>query len=229
MHKTIKTPKNFDFYMDKNKEVRPDYILKVILALILATLLFISVFFFGYMVSYYKSQATIQSQESLRYSLLGFEVEREILGNSCADFDPHRFTSEIDNMGRVISLLEQRLGKANTAVLDQKRTYALLEARHLLYVQDHNLRCNQSVPTILFFYSNNQEDKDGSTKMGYMLSSLKNRNPEVLIYSFDSNLDSSLTLLLKQKYNVTSPNTLVINGKTFSTGLNNVEDILFNL
>jgi hypothetical protein len=216
---------------NRDSEIRPNYLGKVILAFALATIVFVSIFFLGYMISSSKYQAIIQSQESLRYNLLSFEVEKEIMGDSCENFDPYRFTDEMDNMGRVISLLEERLGKSNEQVLNQKKTYSLLEARHFTYIRDYNLRCNNSLPVILFFYSNKEEYKDQSDKLGYILSSLKSKKPDVMIYSFDYDLDSSLISLLKDKYKISSPNRLVINDRSYINVFSNIDELLrvFNL
>lgn len=209
-----------------NNDVRPNYLGKVILAFILASIVFVLIFILGYTISYNKYQAVAQSQESLRYTLLSFDIEREIIGDSCENFNVYRFTEELDNMGRVISILETRLGKNNPQVLNQKKTYVLLEARHLLYVSDYNKNCNNSFPVVLFFYSNNEGDKDRADRLGYMLSSLKGKNSNVLIYSFDFNLDSSLVVLLKDKYNITASNQLVINDKTYHESFTNVDELV---
>jgi hypothetical protein len=211
------------------RDIRPKYFLKIALALILATLVFVSMFVFGYIISYNKYRAVLESQESLRYSLLSFEIEREILGDSCSNFDPYRFSAEMDNMGRIISLLEEKLGKGDSQVLEQKKTYALLEARHYLYIKDHNNKCNDSLPIILFFYSNKDDYKDQADKMGYMLSALKTKKENLMIYSFDYDLDSSLIYILKDKYKIDSPNKLVINERTLLNVFSNVEEILPHL
>jgi hypothetical protein len=208
-----------------DKEVRPNYTGKIIASLILATLVFIMIFFLGYKISYDKYQSVMQQQESLRYGLLSFEVEKEIMGDSCDSFDPYRFSKEMEDMGRIISLLEERLGKNNVQVLEQKKVYSLLEARHFLYLQEFNNKCNTNLDIVLFFYSNKEEDKDRSDKLGFMLSSLKGRNSNLMVYSFDYYLDSSLISLMKNKYKVDAPNRLVINGKALMNSFNSAEEI----
>lgn len=215
----VKTNKNRD------ELKRPPYGKNLVISLILATIVFVGIFYVGYGVSYVKYQNILQSQERIRYDLLSFDVEKSFIGEDCSAFNPYLFSEEMDNMGKVIGILEDRLGKLNSDVLNQKKTYALLEARHFLYIKEHNLKCNNSIPVIFLFYSNYGAYKEEAERLGFMLSTIKQSSSEVLIYSFDYDLDSSLINLLKEKYNVVKPNTLVINEKTFLNVFEDVEDI----
>jgi hypothetical protein len=204
---------------------RPPYLKKFVTAFILGTIIFISVFLFGYSVSYYKLQDTVTAQEDLRYQLLSLQVEEELLGNSCSDFNPLRFLDERIRLGSIISVLEERLGKTNPSVLEQKKTYSIIEAKHFIYVKNHNENCENKVPVILFFYSNKESDKEEGSRLGYMITTLNNKRPDIMVYSFDFNLDSSLIKLLKEKYKINAPNMLVINEKTPLNVFDSMEDI----
>ena len=207
------------------KDTRPPYFGKLILAFILGTLIFCSVFLLGYTISYYKMQATALVQEDLRYQLLSMTVSEELLNDSCKSFDPLRFSDERTRVGAIISLLEERLGKTNIQVLEQKKTYSILEATNFLYIKKHNDKCNNPVPIILFFYSNKEPYKTEAGRMGYMLTTLSNQMPNLMVYSFDYDLDSDLISLLKENYNVTSPNNLVINEVTFTDNFKDIDAI----
>jgi hypothetical protein len=209
-----------------NNQIRPAYLGKVFLAFVMATIVFLGIFALGYNFSYNKYRTVVQAQETMRYNLLSFEVEKELLGDSCENFDAHRFTQEMENMGDTLILLEERLGKTDSQVLEQKKTYSLLEARHLLYVMEHNTKCSDRIPIILFFYSNLGKYKDDADKLGYILSAVKSKKPGVMVYSFDYDLNSNLILLLKEKYNIDSPNRLVINGKTLLNVFDNIDQVL---
>lgn len=204
---------------------RPPYLGKLIIAFILGTIIFALVFLFGYTVSYYKLQDTVKSQEDLRYSLLSMQIEQELLGDSCENFDAKRFSGERDRLGSILTVLEERLGKTNAQVIEQKKTYSIIEAQHLLYIQNHNRKCADKVPVILFFYSNKEPYKDEGGRLGYMLTTLNNELPEIMVYSFDYDLDSNLIDLLKEKYKINEPNRLVINEKTPINVFEDIEEI----
>jgi len=200
---------------EKDGFVRPKYGKKLTLAFFFGTLVFILIFLLAYSISLYKTQDIYRSQEALRYELLSFQVEQELIGNSCENFDPTRFSTEMRKLGNVLDILERRLGKDDPGVLEQKKTYSVLEVRHFLYLRQHNEKCkNSTMPTILFFYSNSPEYSDEGQKLGYMLTYLWEKNQNITVYSFDYELDSELIRLLKEKYNVNRPNVLVIREQT---------------
>jgi hypothetical protein len=200
--------------MKENRDIRPKYGKKLALAFVLGTAIFLLTFLLGYLVSSYNLQKILQAQEDLRYELLGFQVQQELLEDNCTSFDAGRFSAEMRRLGGALDILEKRLGTDDPAVLEQKKTYSLLEVRHYLYVKEHNDQCaNNQIPTILFFYSNSPEYKDEGQKLGYMLTYLWKDDPNILVYSFDYNLDSDIIQILKEKYGVSRPNILVIDEK----------------
>ena len=211
--------------MQKSEGNRPPYFGKLVLAFIIATIIFVGVFLLANTIAYNKYQEVLNTQESLRYDLLGFEIEDELIGKSCENFNPYWFSDRVGDMQAVIEILEQRLGKTDIRVSEQKKIYSLLEVKHFLYIKDHNLNCDDDFPTILFFYSNQGSFGDEADKIGRILTSLKKKDPDVMIYSFDYDLDASIVLLLKQKYNISSPNSLVVDEGIPKQGLDNIDDL----
>jgi len=200
-------------------------LLMVLLAFLIASLLFVSGFLIGYAVSYYKLQDVYQKQNEIRYKLLGLELENKFI-ESCDEFVLHSVSSELDKMGSIMSILEERFGKNDEKVIEQKKGYSLIEIRHFLNIKEYRENCKKNITTILFFYSNDKEYIDEAEKMGYILGNLKKEYPEkIMIYSFDYNLDLNILKILKHLYNVTSPNTIIINEKIKLEKLENIEEI----
>lgn len=179
----------------------------------ITTFLFFGVFFFGYFVAFNSYQDIAQEQQSILSTLLSLEAEKDLIQGSCKGAELLSLSKELQNMGAIIGLLEDELGKENSEVIEQKKIYTILQVEHLLFIQEKNDRCNKENPIILFFYSNEEDYLDRAEEIGYILSNKKSTNPEVMIYSFDYDLESSLIKTLKTINGVDSPNTVLVNGK----------------
>ncbi len=70
-------------------------LLRVLLAFLIATFLFLSGFLIGYSVSYFKYQDIARRQEDIKYDLLGLDLEAEFL-TSCNNLVLHSVSSELD-------------------------------------------------------------------------------------------------------------------------------------
>ena len=161
----------------------------------------------------------------MRYALLGLELEKQIITSSCEIFDFQSISQELDRTGTIVGILEERFGKNDPRVLEQKKVYTMLEIQHFLLIKDYNEECIKEIPTILFFYSNEENYIESAEKMGYIISSIKTQNKEIMVYSFDFNLNSNLITLLKKKYNIENPNTAVINEENNIENINNINEV----
>ena len=209
--------------MVKNRKELP--LLKVLLAFLVAILLFSSGLLIGYSVSYFKFQDIYRSQESIRYNILSADLEKNFIA-SCNPDVFSTISSELDEMGNVIDILEERFGKQDAQVIEQKKRYTLLEVQHFLTMKDYSKQCSNEINLVIFFYSNSDLYKNQAEKIGYILNSIKKDNPDkIMIYSFDYDLDISIMRILKNVYNVSSPNVVVINEKDKITDISNKEEI----
>ncbi len=209
--------------MDEIK--RPLYILRILISFVIATVLFLSGFFVSNLISQEKYDDISFSQEELRYQLFSLELQREILSSSCDNFDYSRFSQELGEMGGYLTILEERLGKKDKRVLEQKKVYSMLEVQHFLFIKDYNENCDDDFTTILFFYSNEALYLDKATRLGFILEALKSQEDNVMIYSFDYDLDSDLINALKLKYEIENQNTLILNEEIKIEDLKNINEI----
>lgn len=187
---------------------------RFVLSFLLATGIFLMVFSFSYAVSYFNYQALSNQANSLELSiaeldkiLSNFECDSSLLVESSESFD---------NAANDLSLLEKRFGKHDYRVLEQKKLYSELQYRHFLITQRFNQECKTSFFTVLFFYSNNDSRlEDLSERTGYILTAFERENASrIMIYSFDSDLDSSVVKFLKEKYAIDSVPIVVVNNSS---------------
>jgi len=89
-----------------------------------------------------------------------------------------------------------------------------------------NEKCGREINTILFFYSNEEEDIENSERLGRLIGLLYERNKErIVIYSIDLNLDSEVIDSLKEKYNLTSESVVILNEKEKFYNLENIDEL----
>lgn len=199
---------------------------RIILSFVIATILFISIFLVSYAISYSKYESIVSNQEDIYYNLLSIELEKELIVSSCDFFNSYYISRELEEMGSIINILEERFGKKDEKVIKQKEIYSMLEIQHFNLIKEHNKICNKTIPTILFFYSNEENFVDSAEKKGYMLDSLKKINKDIMIYSFDYDLDNNLINILKKKYNIDKPNLIIMNEKHKIEELQNINELV---
>ncbi|MEK6928613.1 MAG: hypothetical protein AABW65_01500 [Nanoarchaeota archaeon] len=198
---------------------------RYLLALVMATALFVAVFLAVYSISYLNYEETVAEQNIIRTYISDFD-SLLILQKSCDVSVLVQASEKLDRVGWRLSLLETRFGKNDARVLEQKSSYNELEVRHLELVKLFQQQCKIPFVPILFFYSNKEEHKDESERVGFVLSTLKRKSPEkVMIYSFDYNLKSELIRELKEKYRVKEAPIVLVNESYFAK-VSNIDELL---
>jgi hypothetical protein len=207
--------------MENNRDIKP---LRVFLAFLIATFILITIFLISFSVAYYRSQTINDDQEKIRYRLLELSLQEE-LSNQCGSSLLSALSSDLDNMGGSLGMLEDKLGKNDPDVLEQKKTYTMLELQHYLVSKRQSSLCGEEIKFILFFYSNGEEYKEKAEEIGYILSTAKRNNPEgIMVYSFDYDLNSNMISILKTKYALTGPNVLVVNDELIGS-IDSIDDL----
>ena len=209
----------------ENKEVKKQlYVGRIVLSLVISFFLFIGVFSFGYFIAFENYQSVVAEQNQIYNSLISLQLEKEIIQNSCDDLDLSDFSTELNNMGSFMGEIENKLGKNNPDVIEQKKVFTMLQVQHYLLIKENNENCQEKFPIILFFYSNKAENIGQAELSGYILSTYRITNTDTMLYSLDYDLDSNLVRALKKKSGVTEPNSIVI-GDNILTNIRNVNEI----
>jgi hypothetical protein len=189
------------------------YLGRIILSIIVATLLFIGIFSFGYFIAFENYQGIIKDNDFILNYLIELQTQKELIGNSCIDLETLEFSDKLYEMNDFLGRIENQFGKNNPDVIEQKKKFTILQIQHYLIVKENNNNCNLKKPILLFFYSNQVDKIDEAEKKGFILSNYRKNHPDFIIYSLDFDLDSSLLKTLKRINNVDKPNLVIYNGE----------------
>jgi hypothetical protein len=199
---------------------------RYLLAFLIGTAIFILIFSLSYAISYLEFRRISNLQEDLAYDIFEDKLDYSLFDEGiCANESFDRVSRDLGFQGRIIDDLERKLGKNNENVLFRKKFYTLIELEHFEFVKLLNERCNLEIQTILFFYSNSDPNLELSEEVGKLLDVVYNRNENLMMYSFDIDLDSDLTEKLKEKYMVDKSPTLIINEEVKVENPQNISDI----
>jgi glutaredoxin len=126
-------------------------------------------------------------------------------------------------MGDRLAFMEGQLGTDNEQVIGLKKYYSLLQIKDYMLASELAEKCQKKSVVVVYFYTN--KDCPDCTKQGYVLTALREKYPELRVYSFDADLDLSAIKTLQTVTGVSSQMpTLVINGKAYA-GFQSIEDI----
>ena len=199
---------------------------RYVYSFIIGTAVFLLVFGISYSLSYFEFQRISNLQELTAYNIFEDKLVFSLFNEQkCSSDSFEDISRDLAFQGRIIDDLEKRLGKNNKLVLFRKRYYTLIELEHFESAKFLEEECNAEVKTILFFYSNEDKDIVKSEKVGKLISVVVNRNPGLLVYSFDINLESVLIDKLKETYNIENSPTIVINEEESILYPMNIEEI----
>ena len=199
---------------------------RYVLAFLIGSAIFIIGILISFSVSYLQYQRISNLQETISYDIFQDKILNSFFNKDiCTNESFSKISGDLGFQGKIIDDLEKKFGKNDEKVLFRKKFYSLIEIEHFEFVRTLNKECKSNIDTILFFYSNEDEDIDDSEKVGDLLAVAYRKSDNLMIYSFDINLDSELIKSLKEKYRVEKSPTLIINEKIKITDIKNVEDI----
>ena len=197
---------------------------KYVIVLFITSTIFVG----GLWISNYFNNKKIDQLKSIEdkisVDLMSSETQFSLMQElSCKDVSTTVLSSELNSLAEKISFSENNIGNDDSNVVSLKKYYSLLEIKDYLLMKEITNRCGQKSIFILYFYKNDQ--CDDCTRQGYVLTSLREKYPNLRVYSFDYNLDLSSIKAMTSIYKVPDNlPALVINGKVYS-GFQTVEQI----
>ena len=198
---------------------------KYILVLIITILLFVTA---GWLSNWFGAKKVDQLkgvQDKIAIDIMSSETQFSLLSElSCTDVSNSNLSKELNSLAEKIDYAEKNLNSDD--VMQLKKYYSLLEIKDSLLMHKITDRCGKKIVSILYFYTT-AENCSECTKQGFVLSQLRNKYPDLRVYSFDYSLDLSALDALKKIYDVqdTKLPALVIDNKVY-TGFHSTDDIM---
>lgn len=165
-------------------------------------------------------------QDKISIDILSSETQFSLLSElSCQDVSRSNLSSELNSLAEKISYSEENIGNKDTDIIELKKFYSLLEIKDFLLMKKINERCNTKTYSILYFYTTANNCSE-CIKQAYVLTSLREKYPDLRVYSFDYNLDLSALRAMISIYKIedTKLPAIVVSDK-LTTGFQSIEDV----
>lgn len=200
---------------------------KYIFTFALTATLFATAFFASSFFSEKRVKSVKEIQDNIAIDILSSETQFDLLKEvSCSNVNENMLSPQLSEIGDKLSHTESDRGSTDEDVIYLKKYYTLLEVKDYLLSKQFVAKCGQTKKpvSIIYFYSN-KGDCAECEREGFVLTRLKEKYPELRVYSFDYNLDLSAVDSMKRIYKITSSlPALVIEDKTY-IGFKSVEEV----
>lgn len=164
-------------------------------------------------------------EQDIKMNTMGTEIQYLLMTDSpCTFVNSTQMAIELGNLGSKLTFMESQLGTDDKRVLELKEYYHLLELRHWLFLKNAKKECNKNFELMLYFYSNEGDCRD-CEEQGHVLTYVHKKNPLFNIYSFDVNIDNPALNTLKERYNIRTTPTVVIN-ETIHEGFMSTDEVM---
>src|SRR3990167_7831538 len=177
---------------------------KYIVAFTITAVIFGTAIFVSSILSQKKLEDVRAIENRVALDILSGETQFALLEEtSCKDIGPGFLSQELGSIGEKLAYAEHQTG-FNTGDLEYlKRSYFLLEIKDYLLMKRLTEKCGEKPSFILYFYSTKDVCED-CEKMGYVLTTLRDKYPDLRVYSFDYHFDVGAIDTLVSIYKVKS-------------------------
>ncbi|MDP3763246.1 MAG: hypothetical protein Q8Q92_01135 [bacterium] len=198
---------------------------KYIAAFAITAVIFGTAIFVSNILSQKKLEDVRAIENRVALDILSSETQFALLEEtSCRDIGPGFLSKELGSLGEKLSYAEEQT-ELNTADLEYlKRSYFLLEIKDYLLMKRLTEKCGIRPTFILYFYSTKDVCED-CEKMGYVLTALRDKYPDLRVYSFDYHFDLGAIKTLISIYKVNSDLPAIIINRETIYGFHSVEDL----
>jgi hypothetical protein len=140
-------------------------------------------------------------QDKISIDILSSETQFSLLSElSCKNISDSVLSGELGELGSKLEWGQENLGMTDT-VSYLKKYYSLLQIKDYLLTKKISARCKTKSAFILYFYTT-AENCSECEKQGLVLSALRDKYPELRVYSFDYSIDLSAVKAMLQIYKI---------------------------
>jgi hypothetical protein len=200
---------------------------KYIFTFLLTSAIFVTAFFASTFFSNKRVENVKFIQDNIAIDILSSETQFDLLKEvSCQNVSDSMLSPELAVLGDKLSHTESERGETDSDVVYLKKYYSLLQVKDYLLSKKLAEKCGaKKKPVFIIYFYSNEGNCPECQKEGYVLTRLKEKYPELRVYSFDYNLQLSVIDSLKAIYRIEAPFPgLVIEDKTYA-GFKSVEDL----
>ncbi len=182
----------------------------------------------SYISDYFNNKKVIELkliQDKISVDILSSETQFSLLSElSCKNISDSVISGELGELGRKLEWGQTNLG-ATDEVLYLKKYYSLLQIKDYLLTKKISERCKTKTAFILYFYTT-AENCSECERQGLVLSALRDKYPDLRVYSFDYSIDLSAVKAMLQIYKIedTKLPALVIDEDVL-TGFHSIEEL----
>lgn len=140
-------------------------------------------------------------QDKISIDILSSETQFSLLSElSCKNISDSVLAGELSELGTKLEWGEKNLGMTDT-VSYLKKYYSLLQIKDYLLNKKISERCGTKAAFILYFYTTADYCSE-CEKESLVLSDLRNKYPELRVYSFDYGIDLSAVKSMLEIYKI---------------------------
>lgn len=198
---------------------------KYIIVFLITVCLFLTASYISNYFSNKKIDQLKSIQDNIAINILSSETQFSLLSElSCKNVSGSVLSSELDELGRKLEWGQNNLGSTDE-VIYLKKYYSLLQIKDYLLMKKISEECGVKSAFILYFYTT-RENCSECEKESLVLSSLREKYPELRVYSFDYSIDLSAVKAMLQIYKIkdTVLPALVIDDELL-TGFHSIDEL----
>lgn len=174
---------------------------KYIIVFIITSFLFVTA---SYLSNYFGDRKVAELrdiQNKIALDILSSETQYSLLADSsCKNVNYSILSEELGDLGQKLEWSEENLG--NTEEVEfLRKYYSLLEIKDYLLMKKVSARCGEKYAFVLYFYTTADYCSE-CKKAGFVLSSLRDKYPELRVYSFDYSTDLSAVETMLKIYKI---------------------------